>query len=54
MTQDFENLKNVTAVSTAYYKAVHSRLVAKTSGDTEAFMLMLKRYANLLHALFSS
>jgi len=54
MTQDFEDLKNATAVSTADYKTAHSRLAAKTPGDAEGFMLMLKRYTNLLHALFSS
>jgi len=52
MTQDFEDLKNATAVSTADYKAARLRLVAKPPGDAEGFMLMLKRYANLLHALF--
>jgi len=54
MTQDFEDLTNATAVSTADYKAARSRLAAKTPSDAEGFMLMLKRYANLLHALFSS
>ena len=39
----------------ADYLAACSRLAAKTPGDAEGFMLMLKRYArNLLHALFSS
>ena len=54
MTQDFEDLKKATAVSTADYKAARSRLAAKTPGGAEGFMLVLKRYTNLLHALFSS
>jgi len=54
MTQDFKDLKNATAVSTADYEAARSRLAAKTLRDAEGFMLMLKRYTNLLHALYSS
>ena len=54
MTQDFEDLKNATAVSTADYKTARSRLAAKILGDAEGFMLMLKRYANLLHALIEA
>jgi len=56
MTQDdFKDLKNATAVSTADYKAAaRSRLAAKILGDAEGFMLMLKRYANLLHALIEA
>ena len=48
MTQDFEDLINAKAVSMADYKAARSRLAAKIPDNAEGFMLMLKRYANLL------
>jgi len=54
MTQDYEDLQNASAVSTADYRAARAKLKAKTPPDADGFMLMLKRFTNLLHALFSS
>ena len=33
---------------------MRANLKATTQGDADIFMLMLKRYTNMLHALFSS
>ena len=54
MTQDYEDLQKASVVSTADYKAARAKLKARTPPDAEGFMLMLKRFTNLLHALFSS
>ena len=42
MTQEFNDLQNTTAVTTANYKAVRAILAAKMPGDVEGFMVMLK------------
>ena len=54
MMQDYEDLLNASAVSTADYKAARVKLKARTPSSSEGFMLMLKRFTNLQFALFSS
>jgi len=52
MIQDNEDMGNASTVTAADYKAARARLATKTPEDAEAFMLMLKRFTNLLYALF--
>jgi len=54
MIQDSEDMVNASTVTAADFKAARARLAAKTPEDAEAFMTMLKRFTNLLFALFSS
>ena len=55
MAQEFDDLQNTTAVTTTTeFKAIRARLNSKRPGDTEGFMVVLKRYTSLLHTLFSS
>jgi len=49
-----DDLTSTTTVSTSDYKAARAMLAPRTPADTEGFMLMLKRYTNLLHALFTA
>ena len=54
MVEDDEDLYKATAVSAAEVKAARAKIRAKTPATAEEFMLMLKRFTNLLFALFSS
>ena len=54
MVEDDEDLFKATAVSAAEVKAARAKVKAKTPATAEEFMLMLKRFTNLLFALFSS
>ena len=54
MVEDDEDLYKATAVSAAEVKAARAKIRAKTPATAEDFMLMLKRFTNLLYALFSS
>ena len=54
MVEDDEDLYKATAVSAAEVKAARAKIKAKTPATAEEFMLMLKRFTNLLFALFSS
>ena len=50
-----DDLTSATTVSASdYKKAARAKLAPRTPADTEGFMLMLKRYTNLLHALFTA
>ena len=54
MQQDHEDLLNASLISTSEVKSTRAKLIATTPSDSEGFMMMLKRFANLLFALFSS
>ena len=54
MDQEFKDLDSATTILAPDVKATRAKLKATMPGDAEIFMLMLKRYTNLLHALFSS
>ena len=54
MAQKFEDLDSANTISAADVKATRSKMAATTQRDLDSFMLILKRYTNLLHALFSS
>ena len=54
MMQDNEDLLSATHISTSDVKASRARLKPKRPPDAAGFLLMLKRFTNLLHALFSS
>jgi len=54
MIQEAQDLYQATAVSAAEFRAARAKVTAKTPTTAEEFMLMLKRYTNLLYALFSS
>ena len=54
MVEDDEDLYKATAVSAAEVKAARAKVKATTPATAEEFMLMLKRFTNLLYALFSS
>lgn len=49
-----DDLTNATTVSASEYKAARAKLAPRTPVDSDGFMLMLKRYTNLLHALFTA
>ena len=52
MQQCQKHLINVSLVSTLEVKATCTKLVASTPTDSERFMMMIKRFANLLFAPF--
>jgi len=54
MMQDNEDLLSATNISTSDVKASRARLKPKIPPDVVGFLLMLKRFTNLLHSLFSS
>ena len=54
MAQEFEDLASATTILSADVKATRANLSATTPGYADSFMLMLKQYTSLLHALFSS
>lgn len=54
MTQASTDLANATSVSILDHKAAQAKIIAATPTDAHDFMLMLKRYTNLLFALFSA
>ena len=54
MMQDDADLLSATNISTSDIKASRSKLKPKTPPDAASFLLMLSRFTNLLHALFSS
>ena len=53
MTEEYTDLKHATSSTTADYKAARSKLKAVVPSTAEDFMTMLRRYANLLFALFT-
>ena len=54
MMQDNDDMLSATHISASEVKASRARLKPTTPTDAAAFLLMLKRFTNLLHALFSS
>ena len=54
MQQEAEDLKHASSVSASELKASRTKLAAKIPEDSEGLLLMIKQYANLLYALFSS
>ena len=54
MREDFEDMAAATTLTAADYKAARSKLKAVVPDTAEDFLLMLRRFANLLFALFSS
>lgn len=54
MTQEHDDLAGASSVSIADFKANRAKLKAQTPPDADGFLLMLKRYTNLLYALFSA
>ena len=54
MTQASTDLANATSVSILDHKASRSKIIAAIPTDAHGFVLMLKRYTNLLFALFSA
>ena len=52
MAQEFEDLARAITISAADVKAMRAKLSATMPGDAYSFMLMLRRYTNLFHALF--
>jgi hypothetical protein len=54
MQQEYDDLKHASSVSASDLKAARTKLSAKVPDDAESFLIMIKRYANLLFALFSS
>ena len=54
MQQYHEYIINAYLVSTSEVKSIHTKLTPITPTDSEGFMMILKRFANLLFALFSS
>ena len=54
MIIEVEDLSSATTVSAADIWAARGKLSAKTPTSSEDFMLMLRRYTNLLYSLFSS
>ena len=54
MTQDQDDLAGASSVSIADFRANRSKLKARTPVDADGFLVMLKRYTNLLFALFSA
>ena len=54
MVEDNEDLYKAMAVSAAEVKAARAKVQAATPATAEEFMLMLKRFTNLLYAFFSS
>ena len=54
MDQEFEGLASATTILAANVKATKENMAATMPGDAYTFKLMLKRYTNLIHALFSS
>lgn len=54
MMQDNDDMLSATHISASDVKASRAKLKPSTPPDAEGFLLMLKRFTNLLHALFSS
>lgn len=54
MQQEDDDLKYATTVSASELKAARKNLAAKVPEDAEGLMQMIKRFANMLYALFSS
>jgi hypothetical protein len=54
MMQDNDDMLSATHISASEVKASRARLKPTTPTDAAGFLLMLKRFTNLLHALFSS
>jgi len=54
MMQDHDDMLSATHISASEVKASRARLKPATPKDAEGFLLMLKRFTNLLHMLFSS
>ena len=54
MQQNHEDLLNTSLVSTSEVKADHTKLIESTPTDSEVFIIMFKRYENLLFTLFPS
>ena len=52
MQQDHKYLLNASLVSTSEVKATHTKLIASTLTGSEGFMMMVKRFSNLLFAFF--
>ena len=52
MQHEHEDILNTSLVSTSEFKSVRSKLVTQNPKESEEFMLMLKRFTNLLFALF--
>ena len=53
MTEDYTDLTQATTSTTADYKASRAKLKAVIPATAEDFMTMLRRYGNLLFALFT-
>jgi len=54
MQQEADDLRYVTTITSSELKAARKNLAAKFAEDANGLMQMIKRFANLLYALFSS
>ena len=54
MQQYLEDILNTSLVSTSEVKDTRTKLIEKTTPESEGFMMMLKRFTNLLCVLLSS
>jgi len=54
MQQEADNLRSATTITASELKAARKNLAAKVPEDADGLMLMIKPFANLLYALFSS
>ena len=52
MKQEYEEIINASLVLNSQFKAARSKLGAHTPDEEEAFMVILKRFTNLIFALF--
>ena len=53
MTQHYEEIQHATAVSATEVKIVRAKVTSLIPASAEDFILMLKQFSNLLHALFT-
>ena len=54
MQQDHKDLLNASLVSTLEVKETRTKLIESIPIDSEGFMMMLKRFSNLIFALLPS
>jgi len=54
MHQEADDMRKASAVSATEIRAARAKLAASVPKDADRFMLMLKRFRNLLFALFTS
>jgi len=54
MQQEADDLRSTTTITASELKAARKNLAAKVPEDADGLMQMIKQFANLLYALFSS